>query len=305
MGYVEIIRRAENSKESPEYSKFLEIIDRNSSILLSLVESVLSLSKIDATEGVMKKASIPVLQVLHNSIFIIKPSAADKNQDIQLNSSISEDVLVAGDEGQLSQVFINLLSNAVKFSPEEAVIRIEVHMQETGGKNVLQISISDSGIGIPQEDLPFLFSRFFRARNAVSHHFPGTGLGLAIVSQVLNNHGGDITVQSEFGSGSTFTVTLPIFQSDIEIIEERREAVLERAIQQLKTSQSADAIQFTHSVGGAIAFYGFEAESNEILNFSRSLKRAEFKGDVDEQLKHLIGILEKALGRLKELSDGR
>ena len=112
-----------------------------------------------------------------------------------------------GDYGQLSQVFINLITNAVKFSDPGSTIENEI----PHGKNAV-VLIRDSGIGIPEGDMPHLFTRFFRASNVPTSQYQGTGLGLAIVDQVISHHNGNIRVESQLGQGSCFTVEIPIYE---------------------------------------------------------------------------------------------
>ena len=114
--------------------------------------------------------------------------------------------LVYCDQDRMHQVVKNLLSNAVKYSPQGGVIEVETGVE---GKYVT-LSVTDHGIGIPQEDLSHIFERFRRAENQGAWGITGTGLGLAIVKHLVELHGGKITVRSEPGRGSTFTVYIPI-----------------------------------------------------------------------------------------------
>ena len=114
--------------------------------------------------------------------------------------------LVYCDQDRMHQVMKNLLSNAVKYSPHGGPIEVEAGVE---GKYVA-VSVTDHGIGIPPEDLPHIFERFRRATDHVASGIAGTGLGLAIVKHLVELHGGKITVRSEPGRGSTFTVYVPI-----------------------------------------------------------------------------------------------
>jgi signal transduction histidine kinase len=110
------------------------------------------------------------------------------------------------DSDRISQVLTNLLSNAIKFTPDEG--RLEVTLRASGGEAVL--TVSDSGIGISEDDRERLFERFFRAGNALERAIPGTGLGLAICKGILDAHGGRLGVDSALGRGTAVTVTLPL-----------------------------------------------------------------------------------------------
>jgi signal transduction histidine kinase len=118
---------------------------------------------------------------------------------------IPDEILhVQGNETQLRQVLINLLENALKFTPANGTISLELERIQ----NQIKVTVSDSGIGIPAEDLPQLFERFHRARNV--SQYPGNGLGLAIVKAIVNLHHGDVVVRSEEGQGTVIEVSLPI-----------------------------------------------------------------------------------------------
>jgi signal transduction histidine kinase len=113
--------------------------------------------------------------------------------------------LVNGDKSSLQQVFVNLLNNAVKFTPPGGVIRL-LAFGETGG---VIVQVHDTGIGIPAEDLPHLFSRFFRAGNATRDEIPGSGVGLYTIKAIVEKLGGRVRVESQLDQGSTFEVWLP------------------------------------------------------------------------------------------------
>jgi two-component system, OmpR family, phosphate regulon sensor histidine kinase PhoR len=114
---------------------------------------------------------------------------------------------VLGHELQLEQVFVNLLDNAVKFNRPNGEVRVESRVTD----GTAQIAISDTGIGIPSEDLPRVFERFYRADKARSREMGGTGLGLSIVKHVIEQMGGTVVVTSQVGQGSRFTLTVPRF----------------------------------------------------------------------------------------------
>jgi signal transduction histidine kinase len=114
--------------------------------------------------------------------------------------------MVNGDSGQLDRLVMNLLSNAVKFTPEGGSVSVGTGCD--GGLAVLRVS--DTGIGIPERDRKELFTRFFRASNAVEESIPGTGLGLAIARTIVANHHGDLDMTSREGKGTTVTVRIPL-----------------------------------------------------------------------------------------------
>jgi signal transduction histidine kinase len=133
-------------------------------------------------------------------------SLLTEEKQIQLRFDASETVHVIADPVRLRQVVVNLVDNAIKYTPRGGTI--SVANQRLDGKAIL--SVSDTGIGIPPESVPYLFERFYRVDGARSRDLGGTGLGLAIVKSICTAFGGTITVQSIVGSGTTFRVELPL-----------------------------------------------------------------------------------------------
>ncbi len=271
IGYLEVIKDEKFAEKNPELAGYLDVLNRNAQILLNLVESMLTLSRIDAAEGKLPDAKVSMHEVIDNSIFIMKP--AFEKSKITVHFTADNDYFVAGDSGQLNQIFINLLGNAIKFSPEGSEISITLDTSESAsGDQNIRVTLTDQGIGIPAEDIDHLFTRFFRAKNADSGQYPGTGLGLSIVQQVVNRHNGFIHVTSEIGKGTTFIIEIPEYLSSEEkLIQARKGDVLARAIAAIEKSTPENIKAVTHEMGGAIGFYGFEEEGREIVEYSRSL----------------------------------
>lgn len=210
IGYVELMQRNEALRENTEMKLYLEVLERNSSILLALVESMLSLSKFDSEVGRLPDKLVFLGETIESAIFILKP--AIDVAELSVNLNLEESVVVRGDSGQLTQLFINLISNAIKFSVPLSSIEISLLSHDIDGQEYASISIVDHGIGIPKSDIPLLFTRFFRAGNVNSGSHPGTGLGLAIVKQIVDHHKGAIKVQSTIGKGTTFLIEIPIMR---------------------------------------------------------------------------------------------
>ncbi|CAN2228466.1 BaeS Signal transduction histidine kinase [Candidatus Nanopelagicaceae bacterium] len=273
IGYIDIIREENEQDEKADIGQYLETLDRNAHILLNLVESMLTLSKIDSNPTQVSHEKIWLNEVVDNAIFTMKPQAI--KSEINLALEYEDEYFVAGDAGQLTQVFINLIGNAVKFSPKDSVVLVSLSsLRNKDGVDCVCVAVKDSGIGIPEEDIEHLFTRFFRAKNAVSEHFQGTGLGLSIVAQVLERHGGSIDVSSKEGVGTTFTVCIPLFRtSEEQMIQDRRGDVLQRAITALEDSTPSNICDVAHEMGGALGFYGFSSAGTELLEFSRSIPK--------------------------------
>jgi signal transduction histidine kinase len=283
IGYIDIIREEEASRNSDYLNQYLNTLDRNAQILLNLVESMLTLSKIDGDKARIIQERVWINEVIDNAIFTMKPQANNSGVSIQLDAD--DEFFVEGDGGQLLQVFINLIGNAVKFSPKYSTIKILIKAHiNADGLELVRITLEDRGIGIPAEDIEHLFTRFFRANNAVSDHFQGTGLGLSIVSQVLERHQGQISLTSVEGEGTTFTVDLPrLLTSEEKLIRSKRGEVLERAIAAIETSTPSTIRAIAHEMGGALGFYDYSLVGSRLVEYSRTLSEKEPQVDEDFQ----------------------
>jgi two-component system phosphate regulon sensor histidine kinase PhoR len=169
--------------------------------LTALSNDLLTLSEAESKPS--QKVAVNLSQVAREIGEQYRPQAERKGLAYSL--SIQDDVVVPLDRDQIVQVLANLLSNAIRYTPEGAV---SMTLSTRNGSAILEVR--DTGIGISREDLPRIFERFYRVDKARSRETGGTGLGLSIVKHIVNAHGGDVEVESTLGSGSKFTVRLPI-----------------------------------------------------------------------------------------------
>ena len=274
IGYIDLLKDQPENSLGPQATKFLATLDQNALVLLGLVESMLSISKLDSTQGSSIFHEVDLLKVIHSGIFVLEPAAAARNIRLILTANQDLAYLVSGDAGQLSQVFINLISNAIKFSHSDSDVGISIErVQNLGKPESIRISVSDLGIGIPQEDIGKLFTRFFRGQNAIEGQLPGTGLGLAIVESIVKFHQGGVKVESTLGKGTTILVELPTANQRVEaLVAERRVGVLGRAIAAVQDAPAANLYAVTHEMAGAIGMYSFISEGEELRDFSHWLK---------------------------------
>jgi signal transduction histidine kinase len=197
------------SNRSPiEYEELLsEIIDEGNS-LESLVNQLLLLSETEADGLKQRGERFAIDNVVHKAVEMCRGVAEAK--EIQISEGVIDRADLAGNRQHLRQVLNNLLDNAIKFTPEGGVVSVSLTRHSTLPEVTLEVS--DSGIGIRAEDTPRIFERFFRADNARrrSSEFKGTGLGLSICRAVAEAHGGEISVQSQLGKGTTFIVVFPL-----------------------------------------------------------------------------------------------
>lgn len=189
----------------------LRTIEKSGVHLLSLINDILDIAKIESGQIKLEKTRVSVVSLCQSSLVFVKQQALKKN--IQLHLDIPSDLPeLEVDERRIRQVLINLLNNAVKFTPEQGKVVLEVAPRSqrlATGEPSLAIAVRDTGIGIAPENLSKLFQPFIQIDSALNRQYTGTGLGLALVKHLVELHGGEVTVSSELGVGSCFTITLP------------------------------------------------------------------------------------------------
>jgi len=184
--------------------RFVENIDREAERLSRLIDDLLSLARIESPRVKMKRCRVNLGTMLEEAVSRFETRAL--NAGVRLEMELTENpVELPGDPDWLGQVVTNLIDNAIKYTPSGGSINLI--LADRG--NDVQVKVIDTGIGIPAEDLPRVFERFFRVDRARSRRMGGTGLGLAIVKHVVEAHGGTVGVESQLGKGSTFFFTLP------------------------------------------------------------------------------------------------
>ncbi len=204
-GYIEMLLDRDLGELGAEQERTLETVDRNAARLQDLIEDLLTLSAIEAGTFTTVTKPANLLDIIGRAGEEVQPAVLSKGITLT-TTGLPDGLIVNGDTSQLTRVLANLLSNAVKFTPAGG--QVEVTAVAAGGWAVL--SVADTGIGIPDADKKDLFTRFFRASNAMKRAIPGTGLGLAIVQSIVAAHGGDLDLQSHEGHGTTITVRLPL-----------------------------------------------------------------------------------------------
>jgi two-component system phosphate regulon sensor histidine kinase PhoR len=182
---------------------FLKIIGADADRLVQLVDDLLDLAKIESGNLALKFVPVPLAGVIDRIIAGLKGQGERKS--VALRRELPEDLRVHADEASIAQVFLNLLDNGIKYNREGGTVTVSARPE---GERV-RVDVSDTGIGIPEEDLPRIFERFYRVDKARSRQLGGTGLGLAIVKHIIQAHGGEVSVRSELQKGSTFSFTLP------------------------------------------------------------------------------------------------
>ena len=199
-GFSEILANRDMPLEKRR--EFYEIINSESERLGRLITNLLNLSRIEAGAE-LNQETLDLVGLLQEDLELQQSQTDLHRLSLEVEGRIPP---VYADRDRLHQVFKNLLSNAVKYSPQGGPVVVRVSLE---GKHV-KVSFADKGIGIPEEELPFIFDRFRRVEKGEAAAISGTGLGLAIVKHLVEMHGGHVQVRSEVGRGSTFTVYIPV-----------------------------------------------------------------------------------------------
>ncbi|TET59848.1 PAS domain S-box protein, partial [Candidatus Aerophobetes bacterium] len=206
VGYVDLILGEDVGKINKEQKEFLQIISQNTQRLEALINDVLDIEKIESGRIKLKREKVNLIELVEASVNTFRVMAENKN--LQLEKEIKAPELeVLGDSDRLSQVISNLLSNAIKYTKEG---RVKVAAQAKG--RFASVTVEDTGLGMKQEDLRNIFSRFFRSEDSYVKKTTGSGLGLSIAKATIERHNGDMKVESKLGVGSKFEVILPLLK---------------------------------------------------------------------------------------------
>lgn len=208
-GIIGMTKLLLDEKLTPEVRRHADLIDRSAQSLLSLVNDILDVSKIEAGQMEIERVPFDLHELVQDLASLFRLRASEKSLlfHARLDPAVPQHVLA--DPTRVRQVLVNLLGNALKFTAS-GWIGLDVRASQEEAAHVLRFTIADTGIGIPNDVLPQLFTRFTQADSSTSRQFGGTGLGLAIVRQLVDLMGGTVEVASTPGKGSRFTVTLPV-----------------------------------------------------------------------------------------------
>jgi two-component system, OmpR family, phosphate regulon sensor histidine kinase PhoR len=202
-GYAETL--LEGALEDQENNRrFLEIIKSHSLRLNNIASDLLTLSELEGGRSRSEPEPISLRGAIESALRTVESES--RLRGVSLICGVIEDAQVLGDRLQIEQALVNLLDNAVKFNRTGGEVRLEV---TRAGDDRVRITLSDTGIGIPHDDLPRIFERFYRVDKARSRDVGGTGLGLSIVKHIVERVNGTVSVESQLGKGSTFTLLLP------------------------------------------------------------------------------------------------
>jgi signal transduction histidine kinase len=203
-GYTELLTLGLGGPVTPEQSDYLERIRHSQQHLMGIISDLLNFSRIEAGHLTYDIAPVPLISVINGVVQLVEPQAQAKGLSLSADATNSECVALA-DRAKLDQIVLNLLSNAVKFTASGGTIRIQC----VASKETVSINIIDSGVGIPTDKLEAIFEPFVQLGRSLSSAHEGTGLGLAISRDLARAMNGELSVTSEVGKGSTFSLRLP------------------------------------------------------------------------------------------------
>ncbi|MBR7173563.1 MAG: HAMP domain-containing protein, partial [Clostridia bacterium] len=191
--------------EMPEElrAEFMQDMNHEIDRLTGIITDLLTLTKMDNRQDALKTEDVDMTALTEEILRLLRPVAERRRQTLE--SRVTPGIIMTGDRTKLNQILYNLIDNAMKYTQDGGTVRVTL---DEAGENLIW-RVKDNGIGIPKADQEHIFDRFYRVDKARSRETGGTGLGLSIVRQLVKMHGGNISVASEPGQGSCFTVTLP------------------------------------------------------------------------------------------------
>jgi PAS domain S-box-containing protein len=204
LGFSQILQKNPSNHLDDKELKYVGNIYRSGSHLLELINNILDISKVESGNMDFSPETVNIEEIIDDTIVLVEPMAKKKSIDLHLNIK-AEGLEIHVDRLKFKEIMYNLLSNAIKFTPKKGTVSVT---SKCVNENV-QISVSDTGIGIPEEKHRSIFDPFKQVDSSSNRKYGGTGLGLALVKKYVEMHGGEIWIESEVGVGSTFTFTLP------------------------------------------------------------------------------------------------
>ncbi|TGK03784.1 response regulator [Leptospira semungkisensis] len=268
-----------SSSLGPEQTKKLHIVHNNSIRLLQLVNSLLDFSKFEAGKMKVEKESVPVCNLVRTILRDFEPVASERQIHIE-SDLIASNPSISMDRYLFERILFNLLSNALKFTPKEGNISVHLSWQ----KGVLKLSVKDSGIGIAETDLGKLFQKFQQVEGSSTRKYGGTGLGLAMVKEFSELLGGQVSVESKVGVGSTFTIEVPA--------------------EMLESSSNDKDLAGSKLVSYSPRFYSSESNQEEAISEESELPKVLVCED-NEDLARFISSLLSPFSRVKLAKDGK
>ena len=210
-GYIETLVDGHQDMPIADRERFMQTIQRHTERLNSLLEDLLTLSRLESINPGLRREPTDLAQLLNSILedYRVRPAAAEHKLAVTVDPSISKFVI---DPLKVTQVLENLIDNSLKYTPKGSHIDVSAKLSE----NKVEVCVRDNGPGIPEADLPHIFERFYRVEKGRSREKGGTGLGLSIVKHIVQLHGGQVWVVSKLGQGTAFYFSLPQLSNGTE-----------------------------------------------------------------------------------------
>jgi signal transduction histidine kinase len=189
-------------------------IKQELSRLTGLIEDIMTMAALESGEVVDTWRPVPVSAVVGSIVDLYQEQARASELELEIVPQLPDHLLVNGDQARLAQALGELLENAITFTPPGGRVKLEAEDVMEQGRAWITLTVQDTGPGIPDEEQEKVFDRFFRGSIVAAGNIPGTGLGLSIAQEIIQAHGGRITMASEVGKGSTFAIWLPLAEGD-------------------------------------------------------------------------------------------
>jgi signal transduction histidine kinase len=203
-GYLETILMKDETLKPDERRHYLKTIFDNSVSLTKLVDELFELSKLDAKQIKPKRERFSIAELVQDVVMKFRPEA--EKLDVRLEATLPQDLpMVNADIGMIERALSNLIDNAIRYTPAEG----QVHVDLKNNTHSIKVTVADTGCGIPKEELPNVFERFYRVEKSRSRLSGGTGLGLAIAKRILDLHDSTISIDSEINKGTRLVFELP------------------------------------------------------------------------------------------------
>lgn len=232
-GYLELLGDGQLGDLVPGMDRAVEVCQRNVGRLSTRIEELVEFARIDRDGAALPMGTVDLATLLHGVVETLWPRLEQKNLFCSLNIPVDLPAVAANSES-LERVFLNLLDNAIKFTPRGGSIRVRARQLRLHEKDGVVAEVTDTGVGIPADQLQAVFDRFYQVDQSSRRRFGGMGLGLALVHRAIEIHGGSVWLESREGRGSTFSVWLPLERAresvdHVPVVDPGRSATLEDA----------------------------------------------------------------------------
>jgi signal transduction histidine kinase/ActR/RegA family two-component response regulator len=258
IGYTDLLLRQIHGPLSDRQTKHQTAVKKAAHRLLGLINDLLDVNRMESGHVTLNPALAALNDAVHQAVAQLAPTAEQRGVELRLDAPLTPVTLVA-DAERLQQIVANLLDNAIKFTPTDGTVTVRIKQQD----DAVTVSVIDTGIGVPPEQLERIWDRFHQADAGTRRKFGGTGLGLAIVRHLVELHGGTVSVASSgIGEGSTFRFTLPTTQEVATVAEDRPTANSPRPTD---TPPHTDAPLHAHRPGRTVLIVDDEPDNREVI----------------------------------------